>query len=89
MTVPFKPGRKLIRRDLVVSTAVRTVGYDKAHAVLQVEVIDGSVYDYVGVPQHEYEMFMNAASKGQYYNWVIKANYPECYQVREGETLAH
>jgi hypothetical protein len=89
MTVPFMPDRKLIRRRRVVSTAVRTVGYDRARAVLQVEVIDGSVYDYVGVPQQEYDTFMNAASKGQHYNWVIKPNYPECYRVREGETLAH
>ncbi|HEY9512597.1 MAG TPA: KTSC domain-containing protein [Rhodanobacter sp.] len=87
MAVPFRPDRKRIRRDPVVSTAVRTVGYDKARAVLQVEVIDRSVYDYAGVPHHVYEMFMNAASKGQYYNGVIKPNYPECYRIREGETL--
>lgn len=88
MNMPFRPDRKLIRRKRVVSAAVRTVGYDKSRAVLQVEVIDGSVYDYVGVPPEEYEAFMNAASKGQYYNRVIKLHYPECYLIREGE-LAH
>jgi hypothetical protein len=82
MTAPFRPDRKLIRRKHVVSTAVRAAG-------LQVEVANGSVYDYVGVPQAVFDQFMTAASKGQYYNWVIKPNYPECYLVREGEALAH
>jgi hypothetical protein len=88
MSAPFRPDRKLIRRKHVVSRAVRSVGYDKMRAVLQVEVIDGSVYDYVGVSPQAYEAFMNAPSKGQHYNWEIKPNYLECYLVREGE-LAH
>jgi hypothetical protein len=70
MTAPFRPDRKLIRRKHVVSTAVRAAGYDTARAVLQVEVANGSVYDYVGVPQAVFDQFMTAASKGQYYNWA-------------------
>jgi hypothetical protein len=88
MSAPFRPDRMLIRRKHVASTAVRSVGYDRVRAVLQVEVTNGSVYDYVGVPPEAYEVFMNAASKGQHYNREIKPNYLECYLVREGE-LAH
>jgi hypothetical protein len=88
MNAPFRPDRPLIRRKHVISTAVRSVGYDKARAVLQVEVMNGSVYDYAGVPPEAYETFMNSDSKGQHYNWKIKPHYPECYLVREGE-LAH
>jgi hypothetical protein len=88
MGTPFRPDRKLIRRKRVVSSAVRSVGYDKLRAVLQVEVVDGSVYDYVGVPPEAVDALMTADSKGQHYNWAIKPRYPECYLVREGE-LAH
>ena len=88
MSAPLRPDRKLLRRKHVASRAVRSVGYDSTRAVLQVEVTNGSVYDYVGVPPEVHEAFMNAASKGQHYNWVIKPGYPECYLVREGE-LAH
>lgn len=90
MKVPFAPDRKLIRRKPVVSTALRTVGYDRHRGVLQVEVSNGSVYDYVGVPAEEYEAFMDAASKGRHYSLVIKRKYGDkCFMLREGETLAH
>ena len=62
MKVPFAPNRKLIRRQPVVSTALRSVGYDKGRAVLQVEVSNGSVYDYLGVSPEDHDALMNAAS---------------------------
>jgi KTSC domain len=71
----------------VDSAAVRSVGYDVRRKVLQVELTNGAVYDYVGVSQEDYEAFFIAQSKGQYYNWVIKPNYPEYHLVLEPATL--
>jgi hypothetical protein len=90
MKVPFAPNRKLIRRKAAISTVVRTVGYDPHRAVLQVELSNGAVYDYVGVSQEEYDAFMDAESKGRHYSLVIKLKHGEhCFMIREGETLAH
>jgi hypothetical protein len=84
----YKPDRNLIRRKRVSSAAVRSVGYDGPRGVLQVELTNGSVYDYLNVPREIYEALMNAASKGEYYNREVKASYPEYYLVREPERFA-
>jgi hypothetical protein len=68
------PG-KLIRRTAVSSRALRSVGYDKSRSVLQVELVNGAIYDYLDVPQQEYAALLNAQSKGQCYNWLIKPNH--------------
>ena len=42
---------------------------------LEIEFNSGSVYDYAGVPQGEYDGFMGADSKGKYFHANIKNRY--------------
>jgi hypothetical protein len=86
MKAPFMPDRKLIRREHVDSTALRSVGYDSQRAVLQVELLEGAIYDYLGVPAEEYAAFMKAGSKGRYYSRVFKPKGYQPYLVRERAT---
>lgn len=62
-------------RDPVVSSNIRSVGYDPTSSILEVEFNSGSIYQYLDVPENEYEGLMNAASKGRYINRNIKGRY--------------
>ena len=64
-------------RVSVVSTNVRSVGYDAESSTLEVEFNSGSVYEYLNVPESEYESLMNASSKGRYLNRNIKGHYQD------------
>ncbi len=68
-------------RTPVRSSNIRSVGYDPASRTLEVQFHSGGVYQYSGVPEAVYQSFMQAASKGSYFNEHIKERYP-CRQVR-------
>ena len=61
-----------MERTLVISRTIRSVGYDRARRVLQVEFVGGKVYDYLDVPQAKYDGLMSATSKGTYLNEHIR-----------------
>ena len=50
----------------VVSSNVKSVGYDPAESVLEVEFNSGALYQYYDVPEEVYNDFMVAASKGKF-----------------------
>ncbi len=50
----------------VVSSNLRSVGYDPATHVLEVEFHRGGIYQYYSVPEHVHRRLMGAASKGGY-----------------------
>lgn len=53
-------------RHPVSSSNLRSVGYDAASNVLEVEFTTGAIYQYFGVPQSAYLGLMAAGSKGNY-----------------------
>ncbi len=66
-----------MQRQPVVSSLLRSVGYDPASSVLEVELIEpGHVYEYFDVPYSVFEELMNADSLGSYFNEFIKDLYP-------------
>jgi hypothetical protein len=66
---------KPIRRHHVKSSAVRSMGYDEEDWVLQVEYVNGDVYNYFRVPPQEHRAFVDAPSKGTHVNREIKPYY--------------
>lgn len=64
-----------MERVPVVSSNIRSVGYESGSLTLEVEFNSGSVYQYFDVPAQKYEGLMNAASKGRYLNRNIKGRY--------------
>lgn len=60
----------------VSSSNVKAVGYDEGTQTLEVEFLNGGVYQYYGVPEHLHTQFMGAASKGQFLHYYIKDRYP-------------
>jgi hypothetical protein len=59
-------------REPVQSSNLASVGYDISTSVLEIEFLNGGVYQYYGVPAQVHEGLMNAGSKGIYFNQNIK-----------------
>ena len=60
----------------VVSSNVKAIGYDDRTQTLEVEFLNGRVYQYYGVQEHLHSQFMAASSKGQFLHTYIKDQYP-------------
>ncbi|MFA6232455.1 MAG: KTSC domain-containing protein [Rhodanobacter sp.] len=64
-----------MERTPVTSSDIRAIGYDEESQTLEIEFNSGSVYDYAGVPQSEYDGLMGADSKGRYFHANVKERY--------------
>ena len=57
------------------STTLKTVTYDEAWEVLQLEFCNQAIYQYFGVPAAVHQGLLDAQSKGVYFNRVIRGNF--------------
>lgn len=57
------------------SSNVATAGYDPASSTLEVEFLNGNVYQYFDVPEGVYEAFRQAESPGKFLNTNIRGTY--------------
>lgn len=64
-----------MERTPVNSSNIAAIGYDEDTQILEIEFMDGSVYQYSGVPPSEHDGIMNADSKGKYLHANIKKRY--------------
>jgi hypothetical protein len=55
---------------------IRSVGYDCATQVLEIEFHHGRIYRYSGVPDFIYQGLMVSKSKGSFFNSRIVERYP-------------
>ncbi len=63
-----------MKRIPVKSSNLKAVGYESE--IMEVEFLNGSVYEYSEVSQEKYDDLMSAPSKGKYYNQHIKGEFP-------------
>ena len=59
-------------RKPVVSSDIRSVGYDGESNALEIEFHSGGIYQYYSVSKAIYEALMNAPSHGKYFHAHIK-----------------
>lgn len=64
-----------MNRQPVTSSNIASIGYDADSQTLEIEFLNGGVYQYFDVPQHVHEELMNASSHGQYLAQNIKGIY--------------
>jgi KTSC domain len=65
-----------MNRISVSSSNLASIGYDSSTQVLEVEFLDGSIYQYSDVPSSVYAGLMAASSHGSYLaQHVKKAGY--------------
>lgn len=65
-----------MKREPVPSSNILSVGYDMASETLEVEFVNGAVYQYYNVPQSIYDAFRAAPSAGQFLAYQIKNAFP-------------
>lgn len=65
-----------MERYSVASSNLASVGYDTATETLEVEFLNGSIYQYFNVRQNICDQMMQAGSKGRFLNTYIKNAYP-------------
>lgn len=58
------------------STAIRFIAYDEGTSRLSVIFVTGRRYVYENVPETVYQSFINAPSRGQFFNAEIRDRYP-------------
>lgn len=61
-----------MERQHVSSSNLKAVGYDSATKTLEIEFLDGGLYEYFGVPASVHQGLMSASSHGQYFDQYIK-----------------
>lgn len=59
-------------RTPVLSSVLRSVGYDEDSRTLEVEFLHGGIYEYFGVPESRYSGLVRSSSKGEYFDEYIK-----------------
>jgi KTSC domain len=69
-----------MERQSVASSLIRSVGYDPAGSILEVELVEPNrVYTFYDVPFSVYDELLGAPSKGKYFNEFIRDLY--AYEV--------
>lgn len=61
-----------MQREQVRSSNLRSVGYDAASQILEIQFNSGSIYQYSGVSMATYNGLMSASSHGKYFDRFIK-----------------
>jgi hypothetical protein len=64
-----------VDRIPVSSTNLRSVGYDSEALLLEIEFLDGAVYQYFSVPPAVYQDLMAAESKGSFLAKHVRNRY--------------
>lgn len=64
-----------LQRNPVESTNLRSVGYQRAGRVLEIEFRSGNIYRYRDVPLSAFEALMKAESKGRFFAQRIRGQY--------------
>jgi lysyl-tRNA synthetase class 2 len=60
----------------VESAAISEIDYDAGRAKLLVRFVSGERYVYVGVPGEVHRSFLDAESKGRFFQAEIRGQYP-------------
>jgi len=64
-----------VERQPVSSSNIRSIGYDPAALVLEVEFLNASIYQYFEVPESVHRAFMSAHSHGSFLQAHIRGKY--------------
>ena len=74
-----------IKREVVQSTALASVGYSKRLRALEIEFRNGAIYRYLSVDPAIYHDLMVAPSKARFYDVNIRGKYRSLHVRRRPE----
>jgi hypothetical protein len=61
-----------MERLRVTSSMINSVGYDPTELILEVEFLNGRIYQYLDVSLELYESLMSSSSLGKSFNSLLK-----------------
>jgi len=64
-----------MERQSVQSSNIASIGYDEESSTLEIEFLNGGIYQYFDVPINVYQELMSAGSHGQYLAQQIKGRF--------------
>jgi hypothetical protein len=64
-----------MERVAVSSSNIASVGHDGASQTLEIEFLNGSIYEYYDVPEDVYQELISASSVGGYFAQRVKNVY--------------
>ena len=64
-----------MERESVSSSNIASIGYEENSETLEIEFLNGGVYQYFDVPKQVYDGLMGADSHGKYLAANIKGTY--------------
>ncbi|RKN83482.1 helicase HerA-like domain-containing protein [Ulvibacterium marinum] len=67
--------QKIMERKSVSSSNIQSIGYDSSSETLEVEFLNGGIYQYFDIPEQVFEKLMGAGSHGKYLANNIKGKY--------------
>lgn len=67
--------QKIMERERVSSSNIESIGYDSNSETLEIEFLNGSIYQYFDIPEHVFVELMEADSHGKYLASNIKGHY--------------
>jgi len=71
-----------MNREYVDSSMIRSIGYDPTSSILEIEFIEGPVWQYPGFPEYMWYEFQASSSKGKYFHANIRDQFtPQGYRV--------
>lgn len=68
-----------MKRTKVVSSNIKSIGYDAKKEILEIEFHNGAVWQYLGVSSKSAKDMMDASSKGRHFYRFVK----ECYKAEK------
>jgi len=71
-----------MQRTYVMSTDIKSIGYEEIGRILEIEFLDSSVYQYQNVPKIAHLALMTAQAKGLHFHTNIKDVYP-CVKIAD------
>ena len=71
-----------MKRTYVMSTDIKSIGYDENSRVLEIEFLNSSIHQYKDVPKIAHLALMTARAKGLHFLTYIKDVYP-CEKIAD------
>jgi hypothetical protein len=64
-----------VLRQVIESSSLRSIGYDRATHTLEVEFRNGGIYQYSGVPDSVWFELRHAESKGKFFQDRVRDSF--------------
>jgi hypothetical protein len=65
-----------VLREVVESSSLRSIGYDRKTRILEVEFASGGIYRYDDVPAELWSELRQSPSKGKFFQECIRDRFP-------------